>query len=307
MLTKRVALLCLPILAASLQTAAARPAHADVTDVDSAACTVTATVSTFPGPVLQAISFQGSMVLGCTGVGDEVGTWTLTMSGQVSPGFCAGGRGLANVSGSGPDGSFSGTMEIAVNASSWSIAANLSSANDDGTDAFQATVRATPTSGVPCVNASTTLSLAGSGTISDLQPPAEEVVCTASGNDAYNPGLTVTTADRGVTVNLLLSCTQGSATDDIGTWTASMSGDENGDCGEGTGQASGTGSSPHDGAVSAAIIYNRVGTMIEVEGDLYTGHDHSLFAWLTAIPTGNCATTAWTSSSLTGAAALVGS
>jgi len=307
MRTKRVALLCLPIVAASLQTAAARPAHADVSDIDSAQCSIAGSVSTFPGPVLQAISFSGSMVLNCSvGIGDERGTWTLTMSGQVSPGFCAGGRGLANVSGNGPDGSFGGTMEIVVNATSWDVTATLDS-NDPGGDALHATLQATPTSGVPCVNASTTMNLSGQGSISDLQPPPDEVECTVSGHEAYNPGLTAALISYAVNVSWTLSCPEGTASDDIGTWTATLFGNGSGDCGEASGDLGVTGgSSPHDGAVGGAVIYNRVGTMLEVEGDLVATHDHSTFAWLTLAPSGNCATVPWSSSSVSGAAVLEG-
>jgi hypothetical protein len=303
MIRRLRALLCLSVLAIPLQVAHPLGAHAQLTDVGTVQCTAAGSITTSLGPVPQTVAFSGSLILSCTGLGDDAGTWTLTMSGQMSPGFCAGGQGLANVNGNGPDGSVSAGVEITMSATSMHIAGTFSS-NDDGGDAFKATLTATPTSGAPCVNTSTQENLNGEASITDLAPPPDLVPCTAQGLELYSPALVVAPLIS-VAINgqLTLNCID-PVSDDAGGWSLGYGGGGIGNCGAVDGSVAISGSSPHDGAVSGNATYERVGTMMELVGTLTATHDHSFAVWAVLNPSGNCVTTPWSSSSISGQAAI---
>lgn len=299
-------LACAALVALPLQVAGALGAHAVwVPDMDSANCTASGSISTSEGPVPQTVSFSGSMTLRCTGLGDEAGTWSLSMSGQMSPGFCAGGQGLADVAGNGPDGSVSAGASLTQSATTLHVTATMFS-NDQSVsnDELSADLVITWSSGVPCASTDTTGTITGTATITDTPAP-DEVDCVAQGSEAYAPALSTTLAGIAVNGSASLTCTQPKS-DDQGLWSVTWTGGADADCGVANGTLSMGGTAHNnDGTItSGSANYERVGTMIEIYGDLYATHDHGFDIWGAVTPNGNCATTAWSGSNITGDAVI---
>ncbi|HEV7679148.1 MAG TPA: hypothetical protein VGQ42_11320 [Candidatus Dormibacteraeota bacterium] len=299
-------LLCLPLFMLSLQAATALTARAAATpDAGTVQCTAMGHITTNVGPVPQTVAFTGYLTLTCVGVVlDDAGTWQLNLSGQMSPGFCAGGQGLANVTGSGPDGGVSGGVQLAQGSASLQMGGLLSSSDAAG-DALSASLTATPDSGIPCVNSITQETLTGTASISDVPPPPDMVACTASGSENYSPPLTVAPlVSYAIAGHLNLSCTN-PLSDDAGSWSLDDALSGLGNCGAVNASGTVTGTAQTDGAVSGTLSYQRVGTMVEMTGSLNTAHAHNFALWGAVVPAGNCVTAPWSGSSVSADAVIV--
>jgi len=298
--------LCALLFAVPLQVGGAATSHAVGTppDVGTVQCTASGQLRTNLGTVPQTVTFTALLSLSCSGVGDDQGAWTLSLSGQMSPGFCAGGQGLASVSGAGPDGSLSGSGNATSTATSLHLEMTWGD-SDPGGEAFKADLAMTPTSGVPCVTPQTQMNLSGSASITDLAPPPDVAACSLGGQEFYNPALGVTLTFTGINGQVGLNCS--GLSDEAGPWVLAYQGQVDADCGvaEGVLAISG-GSSPHDGSViGGALDYERVGTLWQIAGNVNTSaHDHSVAAFGGAVPMGNCVTSPWTGSNISADAAV---
>jgi hypothetical protein len=296
----RVAL-CLPLLALALPARGAAPVAASGppnADLGFVQCTATGHLSTNVGITIQTVTFTATLTLSCPGVLDDAGTWSLSLSGQMSPGFCAGGEGLATVNGTGPDSGLFGNLQLAQTGSHIQMQGGWSDSDPAGEE-VQIGVEATPTSGVPCVTPQTSENLTGNATITDNTPPPDSVICALSGMENYNPGITAQLVDSAINGFANLSCVN-PVSDDQGAWTLDYAGDALADCGVANGQVTITGGgSPEGFAPSGTLSYERVGTMFVLEGDVFTAStdDHSFAAWGAMVPGGNCVTSPWASSS----------
>jgi hypothetical protein len=295
-------LVCLALLAVPLQAGGTLTAHAvTAPDLDSAQCTVSGSFSTQAAPVPETVAFSGTMSWSCTGVGDDAGAWNLSFTGQMSPGFCAGGQGLADVSGSGPDGNVYAGAQVSMSATTLHMEGTFSS-NDPGGDGFSVDVKLTPTSGVPCVNTVTTETMTGAASVEDLPAP-DEVACTVTAAEQYAPAITAALATVAVAgTSLSFNCT-GALRDDEGNWSVTWNGNLLGDYGASNGTLSMGGSAPSDGAITGTANYERVGTMFDIWGTLHAKHDHSFEIWGAYAPD-QTAPSPWYGAHLTGDAAI---
>jgi hypothetical protein len=293
-------LLCLSLLAVPLQAASALTAHADVVvDTGTVQCTANGALSTSLGPVPQTVAFTGSLTLSCVGVGDDAGTWTLTMSGQMSPGFCAGGQGLATVGGNGPDGNVGAGLRLTSSATTLHMAGTLGT-NDAGGDAFKADLAMTPTSGIPCVNTVTQENLSGEASITDLPAPPDLVFCTVNGVENYAPGIGLVPTPIAVNGNANFNCTN-PVSDDAGPWALNYNGTLTADCGLAEGSVA-FGFNGPDATTTGTANYERVGTMLDIVG---SSNDDTWEIWGQMAPNSNCVNGAWTVSNYTAVAAIV--
>lgn len=291
-------LLGLPLLALPLSVGTVHAAT--LGDVGHVECTVTGGLSTQLGQVPETVTFTATLTMSCTGVGaDENGGWFMTMSGQMSPGFCAGAKGLATASGGGPDGSYNAQLQLTFTGTSLNIAGTLGT-GDAGGDAFQASLSATPTSGVPCVNPVTQENLTGQASITDQAPPPDLVFCTASGFENYNPPELLAVQTVEITGDANLNCTN-PVSDDRGSWAINYDGFATADCGLAEGTLGMTFGAP-DTSGGGDVDYERVGTMLLLSG-ASTDDNFEILANLTF--SGNCATTPFLGASYTGVAAVV--
>ena len=296
-------LLCLGVLALPLQAGGLLTAQAVAIDADHVECTASGSLTTSPGGP-QVVNFSGSLGLNCTGVGDDDGFWGLTFSGQMSPGFCAGGQGLANIGGNGPEGSVSGGIELTMSATSLHLEGTWSG-KDPGGEAFKAALTATPTSGTPCVNASTQMNLQGEASITDLQPPPDSVACSFAAQETYTPGITPTLTPNTLHGVANMPCTN-PVSDDQGLWQLTYDGTITADCGLSTGTVFINGVGP-EGTATGSADYERVGTMLAMFGDITTGtaDEHSFAVWAAVnFTAGNCVTVPWTAANVTGPAGM---
>jgi hypothetical protein len=300
----RVAL-CASLLAIPLQAAGPLTAHASAPDNDTVACVASGYLTTTPASV-DLEDFVIWLTLSCTGSGDDQGSWSVYLHGQMSPGFCAGGEGLANVSGSGPDGSLYGNVQLAMGATSLQIAGAWSDSDPAG-EAFQATLTATSTSGIPCTSQNTTENLNGDAAIADQSPPPDFVGCTFVGAENYTPGITAGLAPHQLDATASMNC-QNPASDDKGNWQLNYSGIVTADCAlsMSTGYLAITGGGGPEGAPGGKLSYERVGTMVYMSGEVDTTNDaHAIAVWGAWRPgLGNCATIPVQGGGITGTAGM---
>jgi len=221
------------------------------------------------------------------------------MTGQMSPGFCAGGQGLATVTVNGPDGGGTSGVRLTFAGTTLTIAGVLNT-SDGGGDAFKATLQAIPTSGIPCVNTTTQETLSGEASITDLEPPPDFVICTAAGDEGYTPGLLPAPQTVNVNGTANLSCTN-PVSDDQGHWTVGYNGSALGDCGLAEGTLGLNFSAP-DASGSGSADYERVGTMLNIAG---TSGDNDMEIWAQVSFSGTCVTTPFFGANYTGIAGIV--
>jgi len=292
-------MLCLPLLSLPLSAAGTLTAHAAAVDAGTVECTASGSLSTNTGPVPQVVSFSAVLSLNCLGVGDDAGAWSFTMSGQMNPGFCAGGQGLANANFTGPDGSGTAGLQLASSATTLHMAGVLGS-SDPGGDDFEATLSMTPTSGIPCVNTVTSENLSGHASITDQAPPPDEVFCTTSGGEGYNPAEMLAVQSVTIAGQASLSCTN-PVSDDQGQWTINYNGVATADCGLAEGTLGMNFTAP-DASGSGSIDYERVGTMLSMVGN---SADNTFAIWAQVSFSGTCVSTPFFGANYTGAAAVV--
>jgi hypothetical protein len=291
-------LICLPLLALPLSVGTA---HASVMpDVGHVQCTAAGTMQTRAGLTAESVQFTASLVLNCTGVAaDDVGQWLMSMSGQISPGACAGAAGLATMSGSGPDGGFNAGVDLSFTATTMTITGTLGT-SDGGGDAFHATLTVTPTSGTPCVDVNTQSNLTGEASITDQPPPPDEVFCTAGGNENYTPAEMLAVQTVTIAGQANMSCTQ-PVSDDRGSWTIGYNGAATADCGLAEGTLNMTFAAP-DTSGNGSLDYERVGTLLQMVGN---SADNTFAIWANVSFSGTCVTTPFFGASYTGAGAVV--
>jgi len=278
-------LVCLPLLALPLS---AGTVHASVVpDVGHVQCTAAGAMTTRAGLTAESVQFSASLFLSCTGVGaDDAGQWFLSMSGQISPGACAGAAGLASMGGSGPDGGVSAGVALSFTSTSMTISGSLTT-SDSGGDAFHATLSVTPTSGTPCVDVDTQSNLTGEATITDQPPPPDEVFCTATGNENYDPAEMLAPASVIITGTAALTCTEPPTSDDRGAWAVDYSGAAEADCGLAEGTMGMSYSGP-DASGSGTVGYERVGTLLSIVG---TDDDNEFAIFASVNFSGTCTST----------------
>lgn len=294
-------LISVPLLAVPLQLGAAMTAQADPLDAGTVECSVTGALSTNAGVVPETVTFTANLAVNCAGVVlDDVGIWQMVMSGQMSPGFCAGGQGLATVTVNGPDGGGQSGVRLTLTGTTLTIAGVLNT-SDGGGDAFKASLQAIPTSGIPCVNTVTQENLSGEASITDLEPPPDFVVCTGNGSEGYAPGLLPAAEIVNINGTANLTCTN-PVSDDRGAWTVTYNGNALADCGLGEGML-GLGFTAPDGSGSGSADYERVGTMLNIVG---TSGDNDLDIWAQVTDfSGTCVTTPFFGANYTGVAGII--
>jgi hypothetical protein len=294
-------LICLPLLALPLSAAGTLTAHAEsLGDVGHVQCTAQGSMQTSAGLTAESVRFTASLILNCTGVGaDDNGQWVMSLSGQLSPGACAGAEGLATVSGSGPDGSFSAGVNLSFDTASVTISGTLGT-GDAGGDAFNANLVVAPTSGTPCVDVNTQESLTGQASITDQPPPPDLVFCTANGGENYNPGEALAVQSVAVAGTANLNCTN-PVSDDRGAWAINYNGTASADCGLAEGTLAMAYAAP-DGSGGGDIDYERVGTLLQMVGN---STDNTFAIWANLSFSGTCATTPFFGAAYSGPAAVV--
>jgi len=294
-------LICLPLLALPLSAAGAATAHADsLGDVGHVQCTAQGSMQTSAGLTAESVRFTASLILNCTGVGvDDNGQWSMSLSGQISPGACAGAEGLATVSGSGPDGGFNAGVNLSFDTASVTIAGTLNT-GDAGGDAFNANLAVTPTSGTPCVDVNTQANLNGQASITDQQPPPDLVFCTASGGENYNPAEMLAVQSVTIAGTADMTCTN-PVSDDRGAWVINYNGVATADCGLAEGTLAMTYAAP-DGSGGGDLDYERVGTLLQLVGN---STDNTFAIWANVTFSGTCATTPFFGANYTGPGAVV--
>jgi hypothetical protein len=290
----RKILMALTVTAAVLVNVGARPAAADP---DEASCSLTGNVAVAPGltatGTIQTSSFT-SVSVACNGVGDDVGTWTISASAtSAGPEDCAAGAGDGGIS-SGTSPSDGNVVGGSFSYTRWGMVVYISGAVDTAngeSHTFVGNGAIVPSGGQSCVNAPVTsatiaaqVELADGGTLD-----ADGAACLPtgmSGNASWNPPLTLIGGNENFTISVTMSCT--GVGDDRGKYTVTLTGAGMFGCVSGTtGTSSATvsGSGPEGTLSGLAGVFRTGDTDVIAGGFTSGGEGHRLIMNLTETAT----------------------